>query len=414
MRGFKAIIFVFAAFSAAFAVTSSSAFAGQPATSTPATSTTPVITTSAVSNSAQIEIKQEAIEPEIKQIAPEDVIAEAGATQETAEDSGHVEAGFLGLLFSRFNTEAKQAVERQLSLFSEKIKKRFAVYLSRSGKYLEMMQSILTEKGMPEELAFLPLVESGFSLHAKSPMKAVGPWQFIASTGKLYGLKINWWVDERKDPVKSTEAAAAYLGNLYDMFGSWSLALAAYNAGEGRVMRALKRAKGDDYWDLIGTRHLKRETKEYVPKFIAAGMIAADPTGFGFDTIQYEENFDFDEVTIKGPLSIDSIAKAAGVPAEDIRELNPELIRWCTPPDQKDYTLRIPLGTHEAFVANMPASDGDGKCVVLTYKVKKGDTLKSVAKKTGVDQKTIISLNSINKRRGIKPGQVLYLPPKES
>src|SRR4030042_4244229 len=173
-----------------------------------------------------------------------------------------------------YNELAEEAVKRNITLFTERIREKFSLWLSRSGKYLELMQGILKEKDIPEEIVFIPLIESGFSPYAYSPARAAGYWQFIASTAKRYGLQINWWKDERRDPVKSTVAAANYLKDLYDMFGSWNLAMAAYNAGEGRILKALNKTKTDNYWSLLDTEYLKREPKDYVPKFMAASLIA--------------------------------------------------------------------------------------------------------------------------------------------
>ena len=195
------------------------------------------------------------------------------------------------------------------------------------------MKEILKEKNVPEEIVFLPLIESGFSPNAYSPARAAGYWQFIASTAKRYGLEINWWKDERRDPVKSTVAAANYLNDLYEMFGSWNLAMAAYNAGEGKILKALNKAKTDDYWSLLKTNQIKSETKDYVPKFIAASLIANSPQTFGFDNLEYHPRLNYDIVTVKSPVDLDVIADCSETSEEVIKELNPELRRWCTPPD---------------------------------------------------------------------------------
>lgn len=273
------------------------------------------------------------------------------------------------------------------------------------------MKGIIVSKGLPEELALLPLIESGFSTSAKSKMKAVGPWQFIESTGRLYGLKINWWVDERRDPIKSTIAAAEYLERLYKMFGSWNLALAAYNAGEGKILRALKRTKGEDFWDLHTTKYIKGETKEYVPKFIAAKLIADSPEKYGFSDIEYQELLSYEEISVPGGVSLQAIANASGLSVDEIKELNPELLRSCTPPDEVLYTLRVPVGTAE--VLNSASFEPEKECTYkpVTYKVRKGDTLSKIARKSGVPVKKIMSLNSLKSTR-LKPGQILYLTPK--
>ena len=207
------------------------------------------------------------------------------------------------------NELAVEAVKKNVTLFTEKIREKFSFWLSRSGKYIDLMKEILKQKDVPEEIVFLALIESGFNPYAYSPARAVGYWQFIASTAKRYGLEINWWKDERRDPEKSTVAAANYLKDLYEMFGSWNLAMAAYNAGEGKILKALNRTKTDDYWALLKTSQIRSETKNYVPKFIAASMIANSPQNFGFEDIEYHPPLNYDRVAIKSPLDLEVIAE---------------------------------------------------------------------------------------------------------
>lgn len=306
---------------------------------------------------------------------------------------------------------AKAAVEKSISLFTQRIKDRFSLWLSRSGRYLELMKEILKSKELPEEIAFLPLIESGFNPAAYSVAKAVGPWQFIATTAKRYGLKIDWWRDERRDPIKSTMAAADYLKDLYEMFGSWNLAMAAYNAGEGKILKALNRTKKDDYWELASTSYLKKETKEYVPKFIAARLIAANPEEYGFERIDYHQPFQYDEVMLDHPVDLDLAAKCAETTVDVIRELNPELRRWSTPPNEKPYTLRIPAGKREIFIENLSAIPEGDWFTIDRYKVKKGDTIRKIAAKTGIPLSVILELNG--DIRVIREGDIIYLPPKD-
>ncbi len=310
------------------------------------------------------------------------------------------------------NPLAAKAVDRSLSLFTDRLRERFSIWLSRSGKYLDLMKEILRSKNVPEEIVFLSLIESGFSPHAYSRARAVGPWQFMAATGKRYGLVIDWWRDERRDPVKSTSAAADYLTDLYGMFGSWKLAMAAYNAGEGKISRALTRSKSKDYWSLVKTRYIKSETKNYVPHFIAASMIAVNPEEFGFNDIEYHEPFEYDQVLIEKPLDLEIAAKCAETTVEVIKDLNPELRRWCTPLNVPVYMLRIPSGTKEAFLKNLAEVPEEERLTVDKYTVKKGDTISGIAKKTGVPVTAILVLNSINKNTSLKPGTQIALPPK--
>lgn len=311
------------------------------------------------------------------------------------------------------NPLAVRAVDRSLSLFTERLRERFSIWLSRSGRYLDLMKEILRSKNVPEEIVFLSLIESGFSPLAYSRARAVGYWQFIAGTAKRYGLVIDWWRDERRDPVKSTSAAAEYLTDLYGMFGSWKLAMAAYNAGEGKILRALNRSKSKDYWSLLKTGYIKRETKSYVPHFIAASMIAVNPERFGFGGIDYHEPFEYDEVQIEKPLDLEIAAKCAETTVDVIKDLNPELRRWCTPLNVPVYTLRIPSGTKDVFLKNLAEIPEEERFTVDKYTVKKGDTISGIAKKTGVPVSAILVLNSINKNTSLKPGTQIALPPKD-
>ncbi|MGD0883910.1 MAG: transglycosylase SLT domain-containing protein [Thermodesulfovibrionales bacterium] len=306
---------------------------------------------------------------------------------------------------------ATKAVNRSISLFTERIKEKFSIWLARSGKYVELMKEIFRANNIPEDIAFLPLIESGFSPNAYSVARAVGPWQFIASTGKRYGLKIDWWRDERKDPVKSTEAAANYLKDLYDMFGSWNLAMAAYNAGEGKILKALNRSKSDDYWALLSTKQIKNETKEYVPRFIAATMIASDPQSYGFNNLDYHAPLEYDEVLIEKPLDLDVAARCAQTTVDAIKELNPELRRWSTPGNVDSYALRIPVGGKDLFIENLSRIPEHERFTIATYAVKKGDTVKKIAHKTGVPASVIVQLNEGVPT--VKAGEKIYLPPKE-
>ncbi|MGD0282747.1 MAG: transglycosylase SLT domain-containing protein [Dissulfurispiraceae bacterium] len=310
------------------------------------------------------------------------------------------------------NETALKAVGKSVSLFKDRIKERFSLYLERSAQYIEIMKEILREKKLPEELVFLPIVESGFNPNAYSRARAVGPWQFIASTGKRYGLVIDWWRDERKDPVKSTMAAAEYLKDLYKMFGSWNLALAAYNAGEGKISKALRRSDSDNYWSLLNTKQIRNETKEYVPRYIAAAMIANTPEEYGFNNLDYREPLEYDEVTIISPLDVDIIAKCAECTEGEIRELNPELRRWSTPPNVLRYTIRIPAGSKDIFVQNLAAVPKKEQFTVEQYTLKKGDTIKKIARKTGIPSATIVAMNSLNGSEHLGTGHMIALPPK--
>jgi membrane-bound lytic murein transglycosylase D len=320
--------------------------------------------------------------------------------------------GPLGISYES-DANAVKAIDRNLYLFSERMKQRFSMWLERSARYVDIMKGILREKSVPEELVFLPIVESGFNPQAYSHARAVGPWQFIEGTAKRYGLVVDWWRDERKDPMKSTHAAASYLRDLHKMFGSWNLALAAYNAGEGRIAKALRRSDSDTYWELLHTQQIRPETKEYVPRYIAATMIAQEPEKFGFSDLAYHEPMDYEEVTLHHPVDLDIIAKCAETDVKEIKDLNPELRRWSTPPNMSSYTIRIPADSRDLFIENLKEIPVKDRFSCDKYTVKKKETLKTVAKKLNVPVGTLVALNNMNGIEGLKPGDTIKVPPKD-
>ncbi|MBV1717044.1 MAG: LysM peptidoglycan-binding domain-containing protein [Desulfarculus sp.] len=307
-------------------------------------------------------------------------------------------------------------VEFFIEYFQTKVPKRFRIWLSRSGRYLPMMRAILKEHGLPEDLVYLALIESGFSCQAYSRAHAVGPWQFIRGTGKRYGLAINYWVDERRDPVKATHAAARYLKDLHDEFGSWYLAAAAYNAGEGKVRRALKRYNADDFWSISQGRryYLKSETRQYVPKMIAAAIIAKEPDKYGFTDIQYEQPMVFDVVKVHPGTSLGVAAKLAGIKSKELNDLNPELRRWAIPPTGGMYELRIPQGGKASFelaYAQMPVLKRKARVGSVTVQVHRGDTLGRIAKIHGVSLNDLMAINPNLDPRRLRIGQSVVVPP---
>ncbi|MCB2225554.1 MAG: LysM peptidoglycan-binding domain-containing protein [Desulfarculaceae bacterium] len=308
-------------------------------------------------------------------------------------------------------------VEYFIEYFQTRIPKRFKIWLSRSGRYLPMMRGILKEHGMPEDLVYLALIESGFSCQAYSRAHAVGPWQFIRGTGRRYGLTINYWVDERRDPVKSTHAAARYLKDLHDEFGSWYLAAAAYNSGEGKVRRALKRYKADNFWSISQGRryYLKRETRQYVPKMIAAAIIAKEPDKYGFTNIVYEAPMAFDVVEVHPGTSLGVAAKLAGISSRQLNNLNPELRRWAVPPTGGKYALRIPQGRKASFevaYAKLPVPERQARVGAVTVRVHRGDTLGRIAKVHGVRLNDLMAMNPRLNPRRLRIGQKVVVPPK--
>ena len=235
-------------------------------------------------------------------------------------------------------------VEQFLDYYQYEAQQSLSTYLKRSTKYIDQMRVILVKHGLPKDLVYLALIESGFNPFAYSRAHAMGPWQFLAGTARIYGLRRNTWIDERRDPIKSTEAAAKYMKDLYEVFDDWYLVLAAYNSGQYRVLKAMREARSGDYWDL----DLPAQTEDFVPRFLAAAIIAKNPEKYGFN-LEYEEPVDHEVVLVAGQTDLKIAAACMGFDVELLRELNPELRRSFTPPNEKAYPLRIPRGTKERF-----------------------------------------------------------------
>ena len=303
-----------------------------------------------------------------------------------------------------------QEVEHCILLFQTTIREKFVTWLSRSGKYIPFMKNLLKEQGLPEDLVYMAFIESGFDPHAYSRSKAVGPWQFIYRTGKRYGLRVNWWVDERRDPEKSTIAAAKYLKDLYEMFACWYLAAAGYNAGEYRIIKAMKRFRTEDFWTLTKHRYLKRETKNYVPLMIAAAVVAKDPEKYGFTGIEYQEPLRYEKVKVPELTDLSHIAKACEISVEEIKDLNPELQRGVTPPNEPEYEIKIPSAKKDLFTRNFEALQPLEKFQFKTHLVKKGETLNGIAKLYRVDLDPLLEINSLSKKSPLSRGMNLFIP----
>jgi membrane-bound lytic murein transglycosylase D len=249
--------------------------------------------------------------------------------------------------------QMNKQVRAYLVYFSTERKGVIRNYLSRSTRYLPMIKEVFEEYGLPEDLAYLAMIESGFNNKATSPAAACGMWQFIKGTGLRYGLTIDSYVDERRDPEKATRAAAKYLLDLYKQFGSWYLAAASYNCGEGRVQRELDQSKHKNFWELSANMCLPTETKNYVPQMIAATIIAKNPEKFGFKNVPYQGPMKVDKVQVNEPTSLKAAAFAVNMQTDDILVLNPELLRGVTPPDSPNYALNLPPNSKELFNRNI-------------------------------------------------------------
>ncbi|MBI3754098.1 MAG: transglycosylase SLT domain-containing protein [Deltaproteobacteria bacterium] len=302
-------------------------------------------------------------------------------------------------------------VEFFIRYFQTTGRRHFEKWLARSKKYLPMLKDIFRQNDLPEDLAYLPLIESGFNPNAKSRARAVGMWQFMQWTGKKYGLKIDFWVDERRDPEKATWAAANYLKDLYGIFTSWYLAAASYNAGEGRILRAMKKHKTDDFWLVAKQkRALKRETRDYIPKYIAALIIAKEPAKYGFADIEYQPQMAYEKVSIPVATDLRVIAKACECSLDDIRKLNPQLLRWFTPPTESPYEIKLPKEKAAVFHTNFAMIPPQERLTFLVHKLKKGETLSLIAKKYGAPLDSILYLNKIKNARQVRAGSKIVVP----
>lgn len=370
-------------------------------------------------------------------------------------------------------------VEFWIDYFLGRGRPHFEKYLERSELFIPYITPILVQNGMPEDLVYLAMIESGFNNHARSSAKAVGPWQFISATGKRYGLMVNWWVDERRDTQKSTMAAVGYLRDLYSMFGSWELAAAAYNAGEAKVARAIQRFGTKDFWTLSRQRFLRQETRDYVPKIIAAAILAKNRTQFGFqpsgtnphkgevvagdgevvpikkaDAGGREEDETIAEILtdeasntegaelpghannrkanfvamplvdkkgvlsgeqvaefeVESPSDLLRIAEAAGLSYQTVRSLNPEILRWCTPPEAATYRVKLPASTKDQFLSVYNSEGFQRRVQFLAYKAKRGDSIQRIASRFGLKAEPVLDLNGYSAHAGLREGTKVLLP----
>jgi hypothetical protein len=402
-----------------------------------------------------------------------------------------------------FPITVNSAVEKWIDYFTGRGRKHFVKYLERSEHFIPFIRPLLRQYGLPEDLVYLAMIESGFNNHARSFAKAVGPWQFIPATGKRYGLAVNWWVDERRDTRKSTLSAAQYLKDLYGMFNSWELAAASYNAGEAKLARAVRRYGTADYWALTRHRFLRPETRDYVPKIIAAALIAKNRTQFGFPAsnleagageaiapdgevvkletdssqsstsaqkealesvlkgefyetasseeigleetdgelvpataetqadgrsdareglaaksvatphvnkkgeLMGEELVDFE---VQSPADLLKISRAAGLSYHTVKSLNPELLRWCTPVNVGTYRIKLPASSKERFLANYNDPKFTKRVVFLSYKVRNGQSLRSIAAHFGIKVDPLADLNGVSAKARLSKGALIRLP----
>ncbi len=303
-------------------------------------------------------------------------------------------------------------VEYEIKRFQTVERSFFLNAYKRSGRYRPMIVKYLRQAGLPEELSWLPLIESGFKVKALSRARALGLWQFIPSTGYKFGLKRNAWIDERMDPEKSTKAAIAYLKELHNIFGDWTTVLAAYNCGEGHVLRVIRRQKInylDNFWDLY--QKLPRETARYVPRFLAVLHILKDPEKYGFKLPQPDPPLEYDVVEVHKQYSLKSIAKALGIKSQILAEFNPELRYKVTPPK---YTLKIPKGYGPKLVALLENKKikpwKPAQTYYVYHRLRRGETLSHLARRYRTSVTAIMRVNNISNPRRLRAGQKLKIP----
>lgn len=301
-----------------------------------------------------------------------------------------------------------QHVNRHLMYYTMRRPDVMDRWLERSEKYFPMMREIFNEVGAPEELIHLSMIESGLVPVARSWASAVGMWQFIRATGAMYGLEVNWWIDERRDPVKSTRAAARHLKDLYNIWGDWHLAMANYNISPRGLRRAIRAAGGvEDYW--VAYPYLPRETRGYVPGFIAATMVAMNPEEFGFQKNYNGQPYKYDVVDVDGLMPLEVLAEALNISLADLKDYNPELLRWATPPGDS-YPLKIPAGKKDEFLLayrEIPKEKRSQE--VAMHTVNSGETLGYIARRYGTSVRALFESNE-NLSSTIYPGQTIVVP----
>ncbi len=316
-----------------------------------------------------------------------------------------------------------ELVEQWLDYFQGRGRVHMEKYLSRSTKYAPMMKRILAEQGLPEDLIYVVYIESGFSSVARSRASAVGYWQFIRGTGRNYGLKINGYLDERRDPELSTIAAAKYFKSLYSLFGSWYLSLAAYNAGENRIKRVVMKNHTRDFWYLAQKRQLPSETMHYVPKYLAARLIAKDPAKYGFTSIDYKDPMSFAKIPVKKPMSIGLLAKHIGMNRSELKKLNPAFLTDYVPVIRgREQFVRVPVNllasaetaVGKSIVKNSRLASSLNMRDYIKYRVRRGDTLSHIARRFRTRISTLRRINRMGRRSMLRAGQVIKVPNRNT
>ena len=310
-------------------------------------------------------------------------------------------------------------VQKWVNYFKGRGRVHMRRYLERSSRYEKLMKSILKAHRVPEELFYIAMIESGFSATAHSHASAVGYWQFVRDTGKFYGLKISHHIDERRDPILATHAAAKYFKSLYHLFGSWPLAIASYNTGENRVKRLVMKHHTRNYWDLVRKKVLPAETRNYFPKYMAARWIAKNPEKYGFNELAYQAPFQYDEIIAQKPVSLSAFARHMKVTSKELKRLNP-MYRRDYVPVRKGHAIRLRIPQSKKTVASLALAKSFAKPrksqrpANVFYKVKRGDNLFAIARKFRTSIGKLQRTNNIKRRSVLKVGQILRIPSSTS
>jgi len=356
-----------------------------------------------------VELEGDAAEDLDPETLEDNAVLQQANSLSTPEEEG--ETVFLNAGGYDFPVVDNEKVRYFIDYFSGPVRKNFQVWLERSARYLPMMKEVFAEQGLPQDLVYLAMIESGFNNKALSRAKASGQWQFMERTGKAYGLSNDWWRDERRDPEKATRAAARHLADLYQRFdGDWYLALAAYNAGAGKISRAIERYGTRDFWQLTHGSYLRKETKDYVPKMLAGLMIAKNPERYGFTDLAFHEPLVYEVAELDSVTDLEIIADLAGSDYETIKRLNPELKRWSTPPGVESYSVRLPAESGVSFVERYAQLPKEKRANFVVHRIKKGDTPGALARRYGVRTDELLRINKIRDARSLRIGQNLLIP----
>jgi membrane-bound lytic murein transglycosylase D len=346
------------------------------------------------------------IAPELQKIETPAASEEAISNARTAVDSD------LTGSTSDVPIVVNEAVLRILATFQNDLHGVYARGLARSGRFVPMIRQIFQEENIPKDLAQVAMIESSFLPHARSRKRAQGLWQFMAQTGRRYGLRSNAIIDERGDPEKATRAAARYLSYLHELFHDWHLAMAAYNAGEGKIVRAMYRTGFADFWRLAASGSLRAQTRNYVPAVIAAILISKNPAHYGFD-VEYDRPWEYETVALDRPVRLRDLADGQAVTLEALMTLNPELRAGVTPRAPEGYPLKVPTGTRENVLAAFTDAPTTSAPAFRRHLVRNGETVASIARRFGVSPASLAAANGLTEGAKLKKGRVLLIPERE-